>query len=340
MVLFLYRLLRNNSTLNYLCQRVVAALDRFVWFQKINVSIARRNMLRYQRFPAELALVLTTLCNSDCIMCAYKKARQTWSKSETVMPWDIFRKIIDEAARENPRVQVIFSGGEPLLDPLLYERIEYARKRLPQGNFLLFTNGSLLHKQNHVEKLLRSTLNSITVSVDALSAPEYESIRKNLVYEQLLSNIDELYTQKRRLSAKTLIRVSFLLFRAHRTRYSALIKKMKTSADIVEINSPHNMGGAVEVEANDVFAPGRRYPCKYLWTRMSFPPDGDIAICGFDQFSKTNRIGNISQQSITELWQGQALSNARSQHVGGRYSDIDICAGCTAHASWLKGFFT
>ncbi len=334
-----YRILRNSSRLNFACQKITAKLERYRLFQSMYTLISQYKIKKYSDFPGEIVFVVTSLCNSDCIMCSHKSSRTRFPDAIKILPFDLFKKAVDEIAFSKCE-QVTFTGGEPMLDPHIFERIAYARAKLPKASMHLFTNGSLLHINNNMEKLISSRLDSITISVDATSEEEYEKVRKNLSYKQLISNIKTLHAFKKSSGKGPLIRLSMLLLQANRKSHDEYINAMRGMADIVELNSPHNMGGTVNVETRDILKFSKRYPCKYLWTRMTIPPDGNISVCGFDQFVKTNIIGNIHDYSLKELWKHEAMEAARNYHLEGKYTAIDICSNCTSHISWLKGFFT
>jgi sulfatase maturation enzyme AslB (radical SAM superfamily) len=90
-------------------------------------------------------VVLTAGCNLSCAYC-FENAR-----SGGRMDWDVFRPTLDLAlASSRPRVEVLFYGGEPLLEfPAIRRGVEYVR-RSPRGRKISFgisTNGLLLDRE-------------------------------------------------------------------------------------------------------------------------------------------------------------------------------------------------
>lgn len=99
--------------------------------------MARKGSLR------SLDIILTSGCNLTCAYC-YQN-----DKSPKRMEWETLRASIDLLlASERRRIQLLFLGGEPLLQyPLMQRAVSYARERRPPGKslrFAIITNGTLL----------------------------------------------------------------------------------------------------------------------------------------------------------------------------------------------------
>jgi len=93
-----------------------------------------------------LEVILTAGCNLRCVYCYQndKKPRR--------MSWPTLRDALDLVVRSaNPSVEVLFLGGEPLLEfPLIRQAVEYVRAT--QGpdktvTFAIVTNGTLLGEE-------------------------------------------------------------------------------------------------------------------------------------------------------------------------------------------------
>ena len=83
-------------------------------------------------------------CNLKCNFCPFSR----YKREKRIMPWDIYAKIIDELSDINYSGTIAFHIiNEPFLDNMLFERLEYARKRCPEAFLLLDTNGTLLTEE-------------------------------------------------------------------------------------------------------------------------------------------------------------------------------------------------
>lgn len=331
----LYRLIRNQPYLNYFLHKLLYWLENNVVVDYLYQKFIFFKALKRPGTPPQLVFMVTNLCNSDCIMCPHKAFRDRNPHSTKVLSFELYQKVILEAA--NSVEQIVFTGGEPLLDPHLFERIEYARQHCPNAKLLLFTNGTLLDKHENIKKILASSLDSITISLDGTSEADFEKVRKNLSYVRLLANIRNLYSQKQNRRSSLLIRLSVLALKANEKSHQDFFLSMKGFADILEINNPHNFAGLVQVETKPAYKSKKRYPCYYLWSRLTIPPSGMISICGYD-FDQGHPAGDIASQSLTEIWNGEPLEQARRLHLNKCFSDITMCRDCTAHVVWWKSF--
>ena len=90
--------------------------------------------------PSQIILEVTRRCNYRCPFCYC-----TWHELDEKPPRELgtaaWREIIAECAARGVR-SLLFTGGEALLRPDIYELLAHARKLLPQGDIEIFTNGS------------------------------------------------------------------------------------------------------------------------------------------------------------------------------------------------------
>lgn len=76
--------------------------------------------------------------------------------------------------------------------------------------------------------------------------------------------------------------------------------------------------------------------------------DGDVTTCCLDEHLE-NRLGNLREQTLQELWQGQPIEQWRLAQVEGRFDDSGpLCLRCNWRsagaypadkvAAWLARF--
>lgn len=100
--------------------------------------------------PRALGLVLTTACNLACDYCnvsggSYGRLRRTMSAETIESALDWLRSLDDEGAGPTTRKKVVFFGGEPLLAfPALVDAATRARRRFPDVELAVVTNGTLV----------------------------------------------------------------------------------------------------------------------------------------------------------------------------------------------------
>jgi MoaA/NifB/PqqE/SkfB family radical SAM enzyme len=137
-----------------------------------------------------IALFLTRQCNLDCIYCNIK------TKQKAELGIEDWKKIINKLAK-NKHAHFIFTGGEPLLYPGIYELIRYASKTALVS---IITNGTLIDKK----KLAKLTdVDFFAFSFDTLG--KTEGLEKNS--EKVLDLI-KIWSHKNRITLSAIITIT------------------------------------------------------------------------------------------------------------------------------------
>ena len=96
-----------------------------------------RGKAKLDGLPVEYIVETTAKCNLYCPMCP----RETHKQPKEDMADEIFERLVREAG-ESAEHMMLIGLGEPLLDPKIFERIEYCAHA--QHLHLLSTNGTFL----------------------------------------------------------------------------------------------------------------------------------------------------------------------------------------------------
>ncbi|HNA59341.1 MAG TPA: SPASM domain-containing protein, partial [Chitinophagales bacterium] len=67
--------------------------------------------------------------------------------------------------------------------------------------------------------------------------------------------------------------------------------------------------------------------CWKMWHSCVITWDGAVVPCCFDKDAE-HKLGDLKQQTFSELWRGPAYQHLRSSLLRSR-SEIDICKNCT-----------
>lgn len=121
--------------------------------------------------PTVCTLQVTTKCQANCIHCSAVRYKDP-SKSE--LTTDEWKQVIDDSQKLGV-VSVVFTGGEPLTRPDIFELIDYVDK--DEAVPLMFCNGLLL-SERYVKKLAAAGLHAIHVSIDAPNSDEHDNMRR------------------------------------------------------------------------------------------------------------------------------------------------------------------
>lgn len=286
---------------------------------------------RRQVFPSSVEIETTSYCNARCSHCEHP----TLERPRAHMEMGLYKKIIDECDqhKEYCKEVFLFWMGEPLLDPNFFEKVKYAKQK---NSFKVtsYSNGSLLTSEN-CQKLIESELDSIVFGADGATQKSYESIRNGLSYERMVDGIHRLADLKRKLGTKRPhIHVQMVLTPVN---YQEVELFNETWAGIANEISIRKMvvwsGDTIDDELMEYSRTliGERYsqsiPCLFLWSMMVVAQDGRATLCCTDSRVKYE-VGDLSKESIQQVWQGQKMTQLREMHLAGRMHEIPICKTC------------
>jgi len=114
-----------------------------------------------------LRIVITDKCNQKCIYCNAVDSLDTSSYKKT----DILKKILSGIQKDT----LVFSGGEPTLEPLLEDYIRFAKK-CRYKNIVVLSNGVRLACNDYCLGLKKAGLTGVQLSVPHYDAAVFDSI--------------------------------------------------------------------------------------------------------------------------------------------------------------------
>ena len=166
------------------------------------------------KFPVYLLVEPTSVCNLRCVMCFQIDKSFTKKPYMGFMDFNLFKKIIDEAANNGTSAITLASRGEPLLHPKISEMIKYVSKKESFIDIKLNTNATRLNEKL-CHEILKSNINMVVVSIDSHVKKQYEEIRKGGKFDEVLKNIKLLVDTRKKFykNSKLEIRVSGVKFK-------------------------------------------------------------------------------------------------------------------------------
>jgi MoaA/NifB/PqqE/SkfB family radical SAM enzyme len=272
-------------------------------------------------FPTYVLIEPVSSCNLRCVMCFQLDKTFTKKPFMGIMPLNFFKRIIDEVVEGGTCAVTMASRGEPTLHPKLPEMIEYA-----SGKFFdlkINTNATKL-TENLSHAILSSDVNEMVFSVDAEEKDLYEKIRVRGNFKQVLANIEKFHEirAKHYPNSKLSTRVSGVEFLPDQdeNRFKQFWSKIVDNVVLVGIENRWDTYNN-EIDINMV------HPCEYLWERFYVWFDGICNPCDVDYKSSLSP-GNLHDNSIKEIWKGEALNQLREAHVNGKRGNYNPCDRC------------
>ncbi|MCE5198726.1 radical SAM protein [bacterium] len=120
--------------------------------------------------PTVCTLQVTTRCQANCVHCSAAKHKRQYDADLTTQEW---KRVVRESEQLGS-VTIIFTGGEPLLRPDIFELIDWVDK--DEAVVGIFSNGLLLNQEN-INKLKNAGLWFIHVSIDSPDPKQHDEMR-------------------------------------------------------------------------------------------------------------------------------------------------------------------
>ncbi len=282
------------------------------------------NLKVVRHFPLKIMLESSSRCMLNCLMCP----RDRMSRPKADMPFELFEKVIDEAAEGGLYHLSMHQHGEPLMNERLPEMIHAAKTRgVPVVN--LTTNGVLLD-ETASRALIEVRLDTLVVSFDGVTRDAYALLRGvGKYYDRVRDNILR-FAQLRKAYgvAKPFLRIHAL--RAPGVTDSeveAFRAEWSSVADHVSVGEIASYG-----EGNEMFDHARgaaiaRVPCRHLWQQLIVLCSGDVVPCCVDIDARA-AVGNVYEESLASIWTGERIEHMRAMHLAGRADELPGCAEC------------
>jgi radical SAM protein with 4Fe4S-binding SPASM domain len=240
---------------------------------------------------------LTSRCNKECWMCGRRKLEKLqltdWGDMELEMAIDLASQIPDDI------IVQFHSNGEPLLYPYLSVFKAYKDKIR-----CLDTNAKLLLEK--ADDIIEN-VETLTISVvenDPEGDEQYEIVKKFLRYKKA--------------------RPPFVVYRMLGT--VANIAKWHDLPGLVITRILHNPMGSYGYEKK-VTIPEHGI-CLDLLNHLVIDRYGDVYTCVRFNPNKYNKLGNIKELTLAEMWNGKIRKKLIREHMKGNRNCSELCSKC------------
>ena len=280
-----------------------------------------------EEFPGVFIIDNINACNLKCSICDHKNMIK-YRKVEK-LPFDLYIKIIDEIAKENPKARVweIFFG-DPFLCSDMPFRIKYAKDK-GLTDVVLNTNGVLMEAEKS-KQLIIAGLDAMYVGIDAYKEETYNKIRVGGNFKRVIENVLQ-YSElikKYGNPEKQKIYVQYVVDEINQDEVEDFKNFWIKNKINVKIRPKVSWAGLVEAKnLVDNSQLEIRKPCYWLIQTMNICSNGEVCLCSVDVHCKV-KCGNVREKSIKEIWSGK-LKEYRKMHSENRYNELpEICRNC------------
>lgn len=285
--------------------------------------------------PYAIDIDPSNLCNFKCKFCATHSSEKGDLIKKQNMSFELFKKIIDDLAMFPQKLKMlrITGNGEPLINKELPQMIAYAKNKNIAEYIEIFTNGSLLSEKMNRD-LVSSGLDRIRISIEALDEEGYKNIAGvKIDFEKFLTNIKDLYDNKKQCEIYIKIVDLAVKTEEEKEKYYNLFgdKCDKISIDNIipfwpdfdnmDIGQTQFNKGVHGQEVQNVKI------CPYIFYSLLINTDGRVTACCADWEHKLI-LGDISKESLLEVWNGQKLYNFWVDILKGKKDEYEMCKKC------------
>jgi MoaA/NifB/PqqE/SkfB family radical SAM enzyme len=281
-------------------------------------------------YPLHLDIDPTNRCNLRCRMCPrthYLETGQShWAPLGLLdLDLELYARIITSSEGQGLKSVKLNFLGEPLLHPELPQMVAIAAQA---GLWVMINTNAVALTPELSRKLLRAGLSDIFFSFDSPYPKEYESIRVGANYGKVLANIaafmavkDELGRREVQTRAGMVLNENSHNIDQAKSDYIKLFRDLKVAE--IGFGLPTVMGRDYSIlPSPDDFI------CPDLFRRLFIFNDGICGPCCGD-WERRLIVGDVNQQTISEIWNGEVYQNLRRAHLEGRYKDIPACRDCS-----------
>lgn len=288
--------------------------------------------------PYNLKVEVSSLCNARCIYCAH--ANKNHGVYEGNMSWDLFERIIDNSKQfpNKYKVMEMFSFGESMCNPALAKMIKRAKKERIAEKINLTTNGLLLTHEK-ADELIDSGVDIIRISIQGLDAETYwNTCEVRVDFEKFISNLKYLYKNRGECSIR--MKIADLALDGisdGRERFEQIFGPIADSifietiipmyADVEYNNINENiyknaMNGRENVVQREI-----HIVCNRPFYRLRVAADGKVTAACCD-IPNDFYYGNIYEESLVDIWNGNARRNLLMMQLNGKRFSHPICKTC------------
>jgi radical SAM protein with 4Fe4S-binding SPASM domain len=289
--------------------------------------------------PLSISAELTNRCNLKCPECS--SGSGLMKRPGGFMDIELYEKIIKELGPYLLNINLYFQG-EPMLHPLFFSFAGMSKGI----HSIVSTNGHFLSEEN-AEKLVKSGLSELIVSLDGFDQETYSTYRKKGDLNLVKAGIMNLARVKEKYNSPLKIVIQFIVNRYNEVQIPRVKKFAESVKAILSLKSMQ----IIDKKDIESWQPSdenfRRYRlingeyhiksslpnrCARLWFNPVITWEGKVVPCCFDKDAEYV-MGDLNHDSFREIWNGPKYRTFRKSIFSGR-NMIEICRNCT---SGLRG---
>jgi len=287
------------------------------------------------QIPIRAAIELTNACNAKCSFCVY---RLNTDKKE-IMNFETFKKVVHQIVDANVK-ELKFTPviGDPLVDPEFITKVNYAKSLRHFSTIYTFTN-LIGFKPAMADAFVTCGLTHLSVSTCLQGKDDYRRIYGVDAFDHVMRNLDALFEANKRNGNPMTIALTLRHDKEYDLTNNTYYQRYKSIATVIEVGKSYdNWAGKItlaDLPKGMTFHKQKEktLPCSVLYSGLIISHKGDAGSCWCRDPHYELKVGNIHEQTLSEIWNGEKLKTLRSQWLQGTIPDL--CRRCMAYSSPL-----
>jgi MoaA/NifB/PqqE/SkfB family radical SAM enzyme len=291
---------------------------------RVNMALNREYVYNY---PVQAYIEPTLFCNLRCPACP--TGLQLGLRPSATIKWDLFKSAIDEIG-DYVFSLYMYNWGEPLLHRQTPEMIQYAKTK--DMNIVMSTNLSLKLSDDYIERLVRSGLDRLIVSLDGTTAEAYARYRLRGDFDLVRENMLRIQEAKKNLGVRTPEVVwQFLVFKHNEDQIDEALTDFKEwGADTIVTEgaimpfAPYDEGFEPStIPRFNMYHPDHHFqketawhdrsgrPCSWLYGIFVLNPNGKVSPCCASAGEQTDFGEYSGTGGFFDVWNNTTFKRAR-----------------------------
>lgn len=299
--------------------------------------------MRVHHLPTFISVEPANFCQLRCPECPIGQGKHLSTKPQ-LMSMQMFERILQQTYATAHTIQFYFQG-EPLLNQQLPEMIYKANKL---GLYTIVSTNAQALNPNIAEKLVKSGLKHIIVSIDGFTQESYEAYRIGGSLHKALEGLSFLSQAKAQLHSRIRIEIQVLRLRSNEHEWEWIKRNYKKlgathlvfkTAQLYDYEDGHPLMPSNERYARykktatgkyiNKWAANKKnkyFTCLRLWQACVINTRGEVLPCCYDKDSQYP-YGNIMQHNLKDIFTSHTATTFRLQLLHRQLSP-KMCHNC------------
>ena len=263
--------------------------------------------------PKYIEIETSKKCNRKCSWCP--NSEYNFRTTQELMSFELFQKTIKDLSELKYYGWIaLHNYNEPLLNPRIFEELDFIKSNLPEAKSCIFTNGDYLTNEI-INQLLNLNLQYLRVTL-------YPNTEKKI--KPSIENI------KRYIKKKNIENYNWE-FRQIRQGLGAILFINELKIEIISPNlETYNYRGDTSFAVN---IEERKEPCFMTAHSSAIDYMGNLKMCCniYSEIDTHKKyiIGNLKDSSFSDLWFSDTLNEYRKNHFVSNWVSTLVCAKCS-----------